>query len=525
MKRLLYVLIPALVLGGLIAWKLQQKTADKKAQATASAARKNAAPTVNVGVATTRDIVHTFEGIGSAEAPFNVKIACKVTGLLIYLQVREGDAVKAGDVVARIDPSAVQTLIAQDQAAVAEAQYRLSQAAVTTSTTSVNVQSQIQTQIAAVNSAKANYNQVKGNYDAMVQTAQSGVTDAESKVASAQANVANTEATIRSAQANVTNAQVRYNRTNGLYKSGFVAAQDVDDARTTVNVQVAALNVAQSQRDAANSALDSAKAQLNSAQQNLSIVIKKGQADIAAAAATVNQAQAALAYARSNSTAVPAYQANLAALRASVNAAKAQLATAQTQLTDTSLRSTVTGFVTARYADPGTVVTAGSPIISIESEKQIFVNVPIPEEISHSVSIGEQATAVFDALPGLKFQGKITELNPAADPASRQFTLRVTLANAQNLIKPNMFGRVIFETEHVKNAVVVPREAVKNGKAGPTVTVVDADSVAHVRKVQVGASDTMGIQILNGVQPGEQVIVLSNLPVADGKKVKVASKT
>lgn len=525
MKRLLYVLIPAVLLGVLIAWRFQQKTADKQQQAKATEARKTAAPMVNVGMATTRDIVHTFEGVGSVEAPFNVKISSKVTGLLQYLQVREGDAVKAGEVIARIDPSQVQALVAQNQAAVAEAQSRLSQAAITTNATSVNVQSQVRTQQAALNTAKANYNQVRGNYDATVATAQAAVTDAEGKVASAKAAIANTEATIRSAQANVKNAQVRYDRTNGLYKQGFVAAQDVDDARTQVNVQVAALNVTQSQRDAAKSALDSANAQLESAKQNVSIVTKKGQSDIQAAASAVKQAQAALDYARANTSQAPAYQANLAALRSAVTAAQAQLQNAQAQLSDTVLRSTINGFVTARYADPGTVMTAGAPIVSVQSEKLVYVDVPIPEEIRRFAKIGEAATAIFDAYPGQKFQGTITAVNPAADPQSRQFTLRVSLANAKNLVKPGMFGRVTFETERVSNAIVVPREAVKNGKMGPTVTVIDQDGVAHIRKVQTGAQDPQGIQIVNGVQPGEQVVILTLNPIQDGKKVKVAPNT
>lgn len=526
MKRLLYILIPAIVLGALIAWRFQQKKADAAQQAKAAAARKTATPSVNAAVATVRDIVHTFEGVNSVEAPFNVKISSKVTGLLQYLQVREGDAVKAGDVIARIDPSQVQALLAQNQAAVAEAQNRLAQAQITTGATNVNAQTQVRTQQAAVESAQANYNQVKGNYDAQIATAQAGVTDAEGKVAAAKANVANAEATIRSAQANVKNAQVRYDRTNNLYKQGFVAAQDVDDARTTVNVQLATLNVNQSQRSAAQSALDSANAQLDSAQQNLSIVTKKGKADIEAANSTVKQAKAALAYARANTSQVPAYQANLKALQAAVAAAQAQVRNAQAQLNDTVLRSTVNGFVTDRAADPGTVVTAGAPIVTIQSEKQVFVTVPIPEDVSRHVQIGQTATSVFDALPGQKFEGRIVSLDPAADPQSRLFTMRVLLANPQNLVKPNMFGRTTFETDRVKSAVVVPREAVKPGKDGKSeVTVIDPDGTAHVRSVQTGAQDATGIQILNGVQAGEQVVTLTLNPIKDGKKVKIAPAT
>ncbi len=156
MKRLLYVLIPAVVLGGLIGWRFQKTTADKKQLDQAAQARKTSAPNVNVAAATLRDIVHTFEGVGSVEAPFNVKISPKVTGRLDFLKVREGDAVKAGEVLARIDPSQAQAVVAQQQAAVAEAQSRLAQAALTANATGVSVESQVRQQQAAVNTAKAN---------------------------------------------------------------------------------------------------------------------------------------------------------------------------------------------------------------------------------------------------------------------------------------------------------------------------------------------------------------------------------
>ncbi len=349
--------------------------------------------------------------------------------------------------------------------------------------------------------------------------------DAQGKVDSATAVIANTEATIRSAQANLKNAQVRYNRTNGLYKQGFIAAQDVDDARTQVNVQQSAVDLAASQRDAAVAARDSALAQKKSAQEQVSIVTTKGKSDIEAAASAITQAQAGLDFARANTAQRPAYQANLQALRAAVTAAQAGLQNAQSQLNDTVLRSSINGFVTARYIDPGTVVMAGTPIVSIESEKLVYVNVSVPEEISHNVRIGKVATAAFDAIPGPKFEGKITELNPAADPQSRQFTLRMTLANAQNVVKPGMFGRVTFETDRIPNAVVVPREAVKSSKKGTTVTVIDDSGVAHVRTVQTGAQDTLGIQIVNGVQAGEKVVVLTLVLLQEGKKVKIAPDT
>ena len=154
----------------------------------------------------------------------------------------------------------------------------------------------------------------------------------------------------------------------------------------------------------------------------------------------------------------------------------------------------------------------------------MYVTTSVPEDISRRVHVGVSAKAVFDALPGQTFTGPITQVNPAADPSSRQFTIRLTLSNPGNIIKPGLFARVTIETQRTHNAVVVPREAVKPGKNKiQTVIVVDAQSVAHVRPVQTGDSDAAGIQITQGVQAGETVVTLSGAPVKDGQKVAVAA--
>src|SRR2546423_3718090 len=105
MRRLLTIGIPVLVLGGLIAWRLVQNQRIHAMQTAAGNARKNAAVIVRVAPAVGRDIVHTFEGLGNVESPSVVKNAAKVTGRLLYFDLREGERVTRRQVAARIDPS------------------------------------------------------------------------------------------------------------------------------------------------------------------------------------------------------------------------------------------------------------------------------------------------------------------------------------------------------------------------------------------------------------------------------------
>src|SRR5207249_2604403 len=128
-----------LILGALIGWRLHVKQIQVAAQNQQRAARSKAAPVVTVAVARLKDIVPTFETVGSVEAPLNVKIASKVTGRIDFLQVREGDRVTRGQVLARIDPSEIEAQVQQQQSALAEAQYRLTQAQITQAPTDVQV--------------------------------------------------------------------------------------------------------------------------------------------------------------------------------------------------------------------------------------------------------------------------------------------------------------------------------------------------------------------------------------------------
>lgn len=522
MKRWILVLLPLLLLGALIGWRLYDKTVAAAAQNQMRTARMKAPPVVAVASARVRDIVPTFEAVGGVEAPFNVRIASKTAGRIDFLQVREGDRVTQGQVVARIDQSEIQAQVRQQQAAVSEAESRLAQAQLTEAPTNVNVSTQISQQQAAVASAQADFQQVRQNYAAQVAAAEAAVTDTQGRVNNADAAIQNAQASINSAKANLNNANAKFRRVNDLYQQGFIAAQDVDDARTAVDVQQGAVDVAGGQMNAAKAQRSSAAAQVAAAQRQADIVRTKGKADIKAAQAKVVQAQAALKYAQANRAQTPAYKQNLQALRDAVSAAQAGVRNAQAQLSNTVLTSPVGGFVTGRYMDPGAMATPGQPILAVQSVRQVWVTVPVPEEVSRSVYTGQPATVRLDALPGRTFSGKVTQVNAAADPMSRQFQVRVTLDNSQNLLKPGMFARVTMVTHRVRSATVVPREAVQSGPQGSSVIVVDkTSSVAQHRPVTTGASDADGIAITEGLQPGEQVVVLSAMPLKDGQVVRV----
>lgn len=504
MKRWMYMFLPIILLGSLVTWRVAEKKAADSAQDAQRGARMKAAPAVSVAPAQIRDIVQTFEATGSVEAPLNVKISPKVTGRIDYLNLHEGDPVKKGRVLVRIDPSEIEAEVRQQQAAVAEAQYRLAQAQLTENPTNVSVLTQIRQQKAGASSAAADYKQVRENYQAQIAAASANVNDAQSRVDNARA-------AINSAQANLDNAKTKYNRMLGLYNKGFIAAQDVDDAKATVAVQQANLEVAQGQ-------LKSATAQKQAAEQQASIVRTKGTADIEASRARMVQAQASVDYANANSAQTAAYKQSISALKATVDAAKASLAGAISKRSDTVLVSPLDGYVTGRYADPGSIAAPGQAILAVQFMRQVWVTIAVPEEITTKLHIGRPARIKLDAYPGRSFTGSIIQINPAADPQSRQFTVRVIMDNSQKLFRPGMFAHVSLETGRVPRTVAVPREAVQQGDMGSFAYVVDSMNKIHRQPVTTRSSDADWIAV-EGLNAGDKVVTMSGVPLKDGQKI------
>ena len=526
MKKAIWIGFPLLVVVVLIGWRYVSNQKATSALAQQQGQRKGAAAPVEIAVAGPKTLVEAVETVGSAESPLKVEISPKVSGRIEWLVAREGDAVKNGAILARIDPSEQQSLVLQAQANVAEARSRLAQAQIGQGPNDVVVQTTIEQRKADLDSAKADSNQVQRNYEAQVASAESDVTDNEAKVRSASSQVDNAQAVVGREEASLANAKARKERAESLLKEGFTSEQATEDARTAYDTQLATVNVARGQLSSAREDLISAKAQLSASKNQASIAKRKGQADIAAAKAKVVSAQAALTAANSNKAQSPAYRENLLALKASVAAAEAELAQARTRLGDLNLTSSIDGTVTARNADPGSMASAGQVLLVVQSLEWLYVVGALPLEQSASVHVGQETDLLFDALPGRTFTGRITQINPAGDVQSRQFSIRIRLENPERLVRPGMFAKVRIIAKRTQAEVVVPASAVHAATDGTkTVTVVDDESKAHVITVQTGVSEGSDVQIVSGIEAGATVVTFSYQAIKDGQAVKPPGST
>ena len=210
MKRILAILLPVIILGCLIAWRISIKNAEMSEMTGQRMAKGKGPASATLAPVQVRDLVSLYEATGSLEAPMNVKIAPKITGRIEMLTVREGDSVSKGQILARIDSSDVEATVREEMANLAEAQYRFAQARMNQNPTDVSINTQIRQQIAGHNSAEADYKQVKATNEAQLVSAEVDIKDAQAKIDNAVAEV-------KSAQANLENSKTKYNSTYNLY--------------------------------------------------------------------------------------------------------------------------------------------------------------------------------------------------------------------------------------------------------------------------------------------------------------------
>ncbi len=189
-------------------------------------------------------------------------------------------------------------------------------------------------------------------------------------------------------------------------------------------------------------------------------------------------------------------------------------------LENTTLISPVSGVVTARNYDDGDMVTA-LPIFVVQKIDPVKVMINVSESLYSYIRKGMAVTVELDALPELKYAGKVSRITPAIDPATRTFAIEITVANGKEQIKPGMFARVTLNYGQRRNIVIPDRAVVKQlGSGDRFVFVLKQDGTVDYRKVELGRRMNDRYEILNGIANGEEVVVTGHAALKNGVAVE-----
>ncbi|MGK2935106.1 MAG: efflux RND transporter periplasmic adaptor subunit, partial [Gemmatimonadaceae bacterium] len=137
----------------------------------------------------------------------------------------------------------------------------------------------------------------------------------------------------------------------------------------------------------------------------------------------------------------------------------------------------------------------------------VWVEGEVFERDLHAVSLGQQATAQFEALPGEERSGRITYIYPTLDPETRTVRVRVALQNGNGHLKPGMYATLSLPASgRARSSLSVPRGAVLSTGERNIVFVRRTDGKLEPRFVTLGAAGEDRIEILSGLVVGEQVV-------------------
>ena len=315
----------------------------------------------------------------------------------------------------------------------------------------------------------------------------------------------------------------RYADIGDRVKEGQVLAE-IDAPELNQQIRQAKATV-----DQANSAIEQAEAALQQGRSNENLarvtaqrwenLSKKGvvsrqendtyQAQWAAQQANVNALEKAVAAARNNAAAV---EANVARLN--------DLLAYQT------VRAPFAGVITLRNVDAGALVNEGNTLLyRIDQTDRLRTYLNVPQADAGSVRVGQQAVLVVPDLPGHGFLGAVTRTANALDPATRTLLVEVQVPNPGALLMPGMYAQVDLSVLRKDPPLLIPGDTLVVRSDGPQVAVVAPDGRVHFARIQLGRDFGDRLEVLSGLEDGQQVVVNPSDAIREGAQVKpVAAK-
>jgi RND family efflux transporter MFP subunit len=276
--------------------------------------------------------------------------------------------------------------------------------------------------------------------------------------------------------------------------------------------------------------------------------IKQAEASFAVAAATIRQREADMGAARTNldrsrnlydrqllprqtfDDAEARYQAAEAQVdlaQAQHQQSKARIDELKIDLSNTVITSPVNGFIGKRTLDQGAWVTPNSVFLSVVDISSVRIVANVVERDLRRVSMGLPARVEVDAFPGEKFTGRVANIAPVLDPATRTAQVEVEIPNSDFRLKPGMYARVNFTIGRRDNTLVVPVNAIVDyqGKKGVFQPHKGAQGdVVSFKPVEVGLADETNAEVVSGLSEGERIITTGAAALREGDRVVLVSQ-
>lgn len=404
---------------------------------------------------TSGDIANNGSYTGEIKEGGIAGVSAKVSVKVIGINVDEGSYVNAGDVLAVLDSSDIQLSYNQALAAYnsAKASYDM-----TANSTTVQAETQARQAVSSAqiehDDALASYNREKALYDG--------------------------DTSLVAARNALNDANLNYSRMQQLFALGSVSQIELDAAKTAAeNAQasVSSLEAAkQSTLEAAKTRYDNAVNNLKSAKETLNLTVN-----------VTNEKSTSVA-------------------EANVASAKAALDIASHNLANTSITAPISGYIATKNLKNGQMTSPGVEIFSIVSTNSVEAEFNVTESVIPFVKVGTPAVVSVKSAGINDIEATVTSVNQTKNAQTGLYTVKVSIANSDNLLKVGMFADVKLTLETSENVVYIPLDAVLQADDTMYVYVTDG-TTATKRELTLGISDGEYTEVTSGLSAGEQIVV------------------
>ncbi|MBZ5643575.1 MAG: efflux RND transporter periplasmic adaptor subunit [Acidobacteriia bacterium] len=203
--------------------------------------------------------------------------------------------------------------------------------------------------------------------------------------------------------------------------------------------------------------------------------------------------------------------------RAGEAQANAALAQARTSLGYTEVRAPFAGVVTEKNADAGALASPGMPLFTLEDSRKYRLEATVDENSVRIVRAGQNVSVSLDALGSGTLSGKVEEIVPSADAASRSLLVKIGLPPDAHLLS-GMFGRARFPLG-ARQALLIPQAAIATRGQLQGVYVIDANHMSALRYVTLGKINGQQVEVLSGLEDGETIVTAPGTRELGGKLI------
>jgi len=204
---------------------------------------------------------------------------------------------------------------------------------------------------------------------------------------------------------------------------------------------------------------------------------------------------------------------------------EAQVDLAREDLGDTLIRAPFSGFISGRLVDPGAFVSLGQVLAVVYQTDSLEISFMLPERYSAEVQLGQEVMVEVSAYPGKRFRGEVNFVSPSVDESTRNFEVKAFIDNPENRLRPGSFASAVLVLGYREAALVIPERSLVATRDGYLVFVADSEKEqVESRRVSIGARRPGMVEIVEGLAPGENVVVTGHMNLSHGFRISVVEE-